>query len=205
AYNLQYNNNMLLYLIIIAIADAAILFLNLHFNWLGVSDKQIIIMSLLQPVLLIAEDGLAATILRWIIPVRFFTYKTKISHVSKTECKIYEGLLIKHWKDHIIELGMFTNFSKKSVENPEDRAYIERFIMECNSGAWGHILGIIFGYAAILFFPRLYWQTIFIPAACVNAVLSFLPFMILRYNLPRLHRLRNLLEKKEIRNAAKNK
>ena len=194
---------MLLYLIIIAIADTAILFLNLHFNWLGATEKQIIFMSLLQPVLLIVVDGLAATICRWIIPVKLFSYKTKISHVSKVECKIYEGLLIKHWKDHIIELGMFTNFSKKSVANPNDRAYIERFIMECNSGAWGHILGIILGYVAILFFPRLYWPTIFIPAACVNAVLSLLPFMILRYNLPRLHRLRNLLEKKELRHADK--
>ena len=196
---------MILYLLIIAIADALILFLNLHFGWIDTSAKNIIVMTLIQPVLLIAADGLAATILRWIIPVKYFTYKTKISHVSKNECKIYEALLIKHWKDHVVELGMFTNFSKKSVANPEDRGYIERFIMECNSGAWGHIFGIIFGYAAVFIFPSLYWKTIFIPAATVNAVLSFLPFMILRYNLPRLHRLRDLLEKKEMRNASKNK
>ena len=46
-------------------------------------------------------------------------------------------------------------------------------------------------------YPAAFRLPVILPACCINFVLSMLPFMILRYNLPRLHRARNVLEKKE--------
>ena len=193
---------MIFYLSVIAIADALLMALNLHFNWLGISALRTVVVLLVQPVALIAIDGGAAWIVRWLLPARWLSYKVRFHRVSAEECRLYERLGIKRWKDKVLELGMFTSFSKKSVVQPENRAYIERFILECNAGAWGHMLGIIGGYLLVCAFPRSYAPCIVIPAATVNAFLSLLPYMILRYNLPRLHRLRDLLEKKEARDAA---
>ena len=57
----------------------------------------------------------------------------------------------------------------------------------------------IFGFLVIFCFPLKLVFCFGLPISIVNAILSLLPYMILRYNIPRLHRMRNLLEKKELR------
>ena len=192
---------MILYIALIAFADICIIAFNVVCNPLGLSVRTILIAALILPFALIAIDGLAATVVRWCLPAKWFDYSSRFQAVSKRECRIYELLGVKLWKDHVVELGMFTKFSKKSVENPEDRAYIERFILECNYGALCHLAGIAGGYFLIFCYPPSFAPYFVIPAATVNAVLSFLPFMILRYNLPRLHRIRAILEKREALHA----
>jgi len=157
----------------------------------------IILAGILTSIGVIAIDGLTATIVRRCFPEKWFDYKVKFHQVGKKECKFYEALGIKGWKDKVIELGMFTSFSKKEIQEPANREYMERFILESNYGVWCHLVNAIAGFLIMLCLPHNLVLRMGLPAGIINFVLSMLPFMILRYNLPRLHRIRNILEKKE--------
>lgn len=197
---------MALYLISIIGGDALIILFNLLFSrkqFPELSVLYIIIASILAAVLVIAIDGVFATFIRRCLPEKWFTYKVKIHNVSKKECKFYEKLGIKKWKDDVLELGVFTNFSKKKIADPHSIEYIERFILESNYGAVIHLSNAIFGFLLILCYPLKYCFLFPFPACIINLVLSLLPYMILRYNTPRLQKARNVLGKKELREKAK--
>lgn len=195
---------MWFYIICIFGGDAAIILLNLFAGFEGAanfSSKYIIIAGLLLIVGCIIADGITAFLIRR-LPEKWFRYDVNFHKVNKNECKFYERLGIKLWKDHILELGMFTAFSKKHVQNPESSEYMERFILESNYGVWIHIVGLFAAFAIIPFYPQeLLWSMAF-PAAVINGIMNAFPCMILRYNLPRLERMRILLEKKANRKEA---
>lgn len=163
----------------------------------------IIICSFLAVILEIAIDGLIAALIRKILPEKYFDYTVKFHNASKKECKLYEKLGVKVWKDYVLELGQFTDFSKREVANPNSIEYIERFILENNYGAVLHILSCFFGFILIPFFPGRTKLTIILPAAIINFILNLLPFMILRYNTDRLQRIRKVLAAKAARNKDK--
>ena len=177
-----------------------LIFLGNYF-WFPVdmSLLKIILLDLMLPFLIVAWDGIFATIIRYAFPNKWFTKDVKFHHVSKAECRFYELLGIKYWKDHVLELGMFTSFSKKKVADPNDPVYVDRFIMECNYGVQIHLWNLILGFVLVFFFPHDIAVRFILPAAITNAVLSILPFMILRYNIPRLIRLSGILEKRNKR------
>ena len=191
---------MLLYILSIGLG-MTLVFLGNYF-WFpaeNLSLLKICLLDLMLPFLIVAWDGIFATLIRHALPNKWFTKDVKFHHVSKAECKFYELLGIKFWKDHVLELGMFTSFSKKKVADPNDPAYIERFIMECNYGVQVHLWNFLLGFVLIFFFPDYIAYRFILPAAIVNSVLSILPLMILRYNVPRLNRLLVVLEKKQAR------
>ena len=179
-------------------ADLLIILLNILFNKFELSTLYIILAAVLGAIAVIAIDGVFAFIIRR-LPEKWFSYDKKIWNVSKAECNFYEKLGIKLWKDKILELGVFTSFSKKTIANPDSKEYMERFILESNYGAIIHIANAIFGFLVIFCFPLKLIFCFGLPISIVNGILSLLPYMILRYNIPRLHRMRNLLEKKELR------
>jgi hypothetical protein len=189
---------MLFYIFSIVGADLLIILFNIWFNKFELSLLYIILAAVLGAIAVIAIDGVFAFIIRR-LPEKWFSYDKKIWNVSKAECKFYEKLGIKLWKDKILELGVFTSFSKKTIANPDSKEYMERFILESNYGAIIHIANAIFGFLVIFCFPLKLVFCFGLPISIVNAILSLLPYMILRYNIPRLHRMRNLLEKKELR------
>lgn len=189
---------MLFYIFSIVGADLLIILFNIWFNKFELSLLYIILAAVLGAIAVIAIDGVFAFIIRR-LPEKWFSYDKKIWNVSKAECNFYEKLGIKLWKDKILELGMFTSFSKKTIANPDSKEYMERFILESNYGAIIHIANAIFGFLVIFCFPLKLVFCFGLPISIVNAILSLLPYMILRYNIPRLHRMRNLLEKKELR------
>ena len=189
---------MLFYIFSIVGADLLIIFFNIWFNKFELSLLYIILAAVLGAIAVIAIDGVFAFIIRR-LPEKWFSYDKKIWNVSKAECNFYEKLGIKLWKDKILELGVFTSFSKKTIANPDSKEYMERFILESNYGAIIHIANAIFGFLVIFCFPLKLVFCFGLPISIVNAILSLLPYMILRYNIPRLHRMRNLLEKKELR------
>lgn len=189
---------MLFYIFSIVGADLLIILLNILFNKFELSTLYIILAAVLGAIAVIAIDGVFAFIIRR-LPEKWFSYDKKIWNVSKAECNFYEKLGIKLWKDKILELGVFTSFSKKTIANPDSKEYMERFILESNYGAIIHIANAIFGFLVIFCFPLKLVFCFGLPISIVNAILSLLPYMILRYNIPRLHRMRNLLEKKELR------
>ena len=187
---------MALYLISIIGGDLIIFILNYFFNP-AITLKWLIIGTAIAPVALIAWDGIVATFIRRALPAKWYDYKVEWRKVSDKECKFYDALNIKAWKDKVLELGVFTSFSKKKIANPRSREYMEQFILECNYGWSIHLWNAILGFLLIPVYPAAFRLPVILPACCINFVLSMLPFMILRYNLPRLHRARNVLEKKE--------
>lgn len=189
---------MALYLISIIGGDALIFLLNFLFNK-NTELLQLIIWAVLSPVILIAWDGIIATFIRRCLPNKWYDYKVSFRKVSKKECRFYDFLHIKSWKDKVLELGVFTSFSKKNIADPHSREYIERFILESNYGWSIHLWNAVLGFAVIFIFPSALKLSFGIPVCIINFILSILPFMILRYNSPRLYKIRDILEKKENR------
>ncbi|MBP5519133.1 MAG: hypothetical protein J6X84_00945 [Treponema sp.] len=187
---------MLLY--IFAIGFTMVLVFCGNFFWFPIemSLLKVSLLTFMLPFLIVAWDGIFATIIRHALPAKWFSKDLKINQVSKGECKFYELLGIKYWKDHVLELGMFTSFSKKKVADHNDPAYVERFILECNYGVAVHLWNLILGFPLMLFFPDYIAIRFILPAVIANSVLSLLPLMILRYNIPRLERLLAVLKKK---------
>lgn len=195
---------MLFYIICIFGGDAAIILLNIFVfkerfeSYSAFSTNFLIIAGLLLIVVLVALDGISAFLIRR-LPEKWFSYKANFFKVSKKECKFYEHLGIKYWKDHILELGMFTSFSKKHVTNSESPEYFERFILESNYGSVIHFTGVFLGFLILFFYPRTLLFSMSLPAAIINAFMNVFPLMILRYNIPRLERMRAILVKKQQR------
>ena len=191
---------MILYIATIALSVVGIFCYNFFLNPGNYSLLQIIIFSLIQPVIMIAWDGLGAFIVHWVLPGKWFSADSNFIDVGKKECRFYEMLGIKHWKDHILELGFLGGFSKKKVENPKDPDYIKLFIQECNVGSVVHLVNVIQAIPLIFVFPHAFSVYFVLPATITNTILSILPMMVLRYNIPRLRRLLAILEKKAARN-----
>ncbi len=187
---------MFLYIFVIGFTMLMVFCGNLFWDPCGYSILKTSLLTLMLPILMIAWDGIFATFIRRALPEKWFTKDVKFHNVSKAECKIYEFLGIKLWKDHVLELGMFTSFSKKKVLKPNDPEYISRFILECNYGYQIHLWNFILGIVPFFFFPREIGIRFILPAFIANSILSILPLMILRYNIPRLKRLLSVLEKK---------
>lgn len=141
-------------------------------------------------------DLIFAGIVRWILPVKFFSHDKTSFSAGKKECRFYEKLGIKKWKDKIPELGKLTNFRKNKIRDPKNNEYVKRYITEANYGVAVHISGIIFGFAVVLVNLK-YWYCIGLPIAVVNAIYNALSLFILRYNLPKLHTLYKLNERRE--------
>ncbi len=190
---------MALYLFSIIGGDLLIFIFNYFFNP-NIALVPLIIGTAVAPIALIAWDGIIATFIRRALPNKWYDYKVEWRKVSQKECKFYDALHIKAWKDKVLELGVFTSFSKKKIENPRSREYLEQFILECNYGWSIHLWNAVLGFALIFVYPKAFWLPVMLPACIINFVLGMLPFMILRYNLPRLHRTRDIVELKENRN-----
>ena len=195
---------MVLYILTILLAMAGLFLYNFFVNPASYSLLQIILFVFLQPVIIIAWDGLGAYIVHWILPGKWFSADSNFVAVSKKECQIYEKLGIKYWKDHVLELGFLGGFSKKKVSDPKDPEYIKLFIQECNVGSTVHLVNFFQGIVLLFVFPHDFVKYFVVTAVCINAFLSLLPIMVLRYNIPRLRRLLVVLEKKAARKINEN-
>lgn len=187
---------MFLYIFVIGFTMLLVFCGNAFWAPIDYSILKISLLTLMLPILMIAWDGISATFIRRALPEKWFTKDVKFHNVSKAECRLYEFFGIKLWKDHVLELGMFTSFSKKKVSNPNDPEYISRFILESNYGYQIHLWNFILGILPFFFFPREIGIRFILPAFAANSILSILPLMILRYNIPRLKRLLTVVEKK---------
>ena len=148
-------------------------------------------------------DAIAATVARR-LPQRWFAPEARAFDVGKRERSFYRKTKINVWKKHVPEWGCFTGFHKDKLREPNDSAYLGRFLMESNYGVAGHLAGAVLGFL-IMLIPPLRPLSIALPVATVNFVLSILPTMILRFNTPALRGLyrRNLeREKKESQKSA---
>ena len=157
---------------------------------------QIILFTCIATVSVILIDGVCATIVRRLLPKKWFEGLFKGYCAGKRESKFYEKIGIKKWKEKVIELGCFTNLRKNKIEDPTNNDYVLRYITEANYGVICHFAGIVFSVFATFCAPKNLWLTIGLPVGVVSMILSALPAFILRYNLPKLHKLYKINERR---------
>ena len=182
------------YLLVVAVATLVISLINFLID--AVYDLRSfggdLILTLICVAAVFVIDAIAATVARR-LPERWFSPEARAFNVSKKERNFYRKTKINVWKKYVPEWGCFTGFHKDKLREPNDSKYIGRFLIESNYGVAGHLLGAFLGFA-IMFIPALKPISTALPVAVVNAILSILPTMILRFNTPALRSLyrRNL-------------
>lgn len=185
---------MIIYLIIIFVALAATCTLNIFFNPMHEAWWVYLVATFAFALLAFIMDALVAIIIRK-MPEKYFQKDKGIFHTSEKELGFYRFLKVNKWKDHIPELGGFTNFHKDKLVNPFDNEYIGRYILEARYGIAIHIYSVPASFLILLADYRMYmgasnlFLTIGLPIAFVNAFLILLPAFILKYNMPRLLRI----------------
>ena len=184
---------MVLYLTIIAISMVVLVV----FNWLvlGWTLLGAVMWTSITTGIELAIIIALAMISGWCFPNKWYR-ECKLYAVGKREMNFYRAIRLGAWKDHVAEMGQqLSGFSKRKLANPNDPAYVDRFIYEVNRGILVHLVCAI-GAFLILLLPLPGFWTITFPAALVGAFLNVLSIMVLRYNKPRLL----LLKKRLLRN-----
>ncbi len=149
--------------------------------------------------MVIVVDIIFATIVRWILPKKWFSIEKTFFSASKKTARFYEKIGIKKWKDKVLELGKVTGFRKDKLGDATSNEYVERFIVEANYGIGVHIACMIFGFLIIFIYPLEYCLAFGIPVGIVNVIINYMSYAILRYNLPKLHTLFKFNKRKEER------
>ena len=183
---------MTFYILTIILGNLLIMlagFLTRQYNMMKI--YQIILLPLIDTAIVFTLSAIISTIIRKIDESKF--QSPTMWKISNKEIKLYNKLGIKKWKDKIIEVGQLTTgFSKAHILEKDDPEYLERFILESNYGIIMHLISVFLGLALIPFFPfsSFTWNLMFaLPVGFVNGFLHLLPFMVLRYNMPRLNAL----------------
>ena len=186
---------MKLYLSVIGIAMLLISIANILF---GIASWYYVIIAVVWcTALQFALDGGIALLINK-LPDKWFGVENRLYHVSESEKKLYKKLKVRLWKDKVWELGGLGGFSKKEFLDPNNPAYIEKFIIECNKGVLTHRLSYPIGFLAMLTLPNTCAFTIAIPVAIVNLFLNILPTLALRYNTPMLKNALRRLKRKSV-------
>ena len=101
---------------------------------LGFSIIELVIWTTVCTISVIIIDGIFATIVRRLLPLKWFSTEKKGFVAGKRERRFYEKIGIKKWKEKVIELGVFTSFRKNKIAEPNNVEYIRRYIIEANFG-----------------------------------------------------------------------
>jgi len=191
----------MLYAVIIVLAMICIALINIFLvaDGFGYAFYEIILWTVVATLAEFAVQAVLATIARRCLPKSKFEGVHPRFCAGEKECRCYERLGIKRWKDKVLELGCFTRFRKNRIADPNDNAYVLRYITEANYGVACHVACIAFGWACVFCAPVNLWLTVGLPVYCVGALLNLPPLFILRYNLVKLHKLYRLNEKKAAR------
>ena len=184
---------MKLYLSIIGFAVAVISALNIALG--ACAWYYAIIATVWCTALQFALDGTIAILIKK-MPEAWFGVENRLYHVSDFEKTLYKKLRVRLWKDKVWELGGIGGFSKKTLAEPSNPEYIEKFIIECNKGVLTHRLSYPIGFLAMLTLSGVTHLTIALPVAIVNLFLNILPTLALRYNTPKLKTLLKRLRRK---------
>ena len=190
------------YLLIILICSVIITTINIITNPCQIGFYWYIIAIVIYIVIAVLLDGIVAFIIRK-MPEKWFDENKKIFTLSKKEKKFFEVIGIKKWKDHVPDLGSFTNFSKGKIEQPKSNEYLKRFMLEASYGIMIHYLSAPIGYLLVLInYPNTILNlTVGLPVAFVNSILILIPALTLKYNLAKI----KILYKKNERNNIEEK
>ena len=181
----------MIYLLIILLAMAVIAAVNMAAG----ASAAVIPVTLLLTAAVIAVDGIFAFLIRR-LPERLFSYRAPLFAVGRGERRLYRLLRLRRWGATVVpDLGCFTHFPKRHLTAPRDPAYTGRYLLEATYGIVIHAVNIPTGLLILPILPA-YALTVALPVACVNAVLSLLPLLLLRSNLPTLARLHGANERR---------
>lgn len=158
---------------------------------------QILLIFIVALAILLVLNALCAIICCKLIPNKFFNQECKFFIPSKFEYRLYKKLGVKKWKDLTPEWGTLNGFSKSKVENPKDRTYIKKFILECNKGYLDHLVSLFVPAILILCVPKSLILTMALPMLITNFLLNAIPIVILRFNVERLLTLLRFVERKK--------
>jgi hypothetical protein len=183
-----------MYYFLILISVALIIAINGVFllGSVNLSLIEIAVWCVVSTIAVIVIDGFFAFIVRRVMPEELYSINKTHFVAKKKKRLFYEKLGVKRWKDKVLELGIFTGFSKSKVLEPKNSEYIKRFIIECNYGVGVHLADMIMGFIVVFINPKSIWLSVGLPVAFVNLVLNYMPYVVLRYNLYKLHKLHEL-------------
>lgn len=187
---------MILFGIIIIVAQIIIVALNLIFNNFNLSALYIIGAVVISTVAEVVIDAITEGITR-ALPRSWFNPFYNRFKVSKKEQRFYDKLGIRKWKDKVPDLGFLTKFNKNKVQDPTNNKYIERYLLEAAYGRVGHLVSLFTGFSVIFIYPLKFAINFGIPVAIVNFVLNLMTYMVLRYNFPKLLTLHKRNSKRE--------
>ena len=185
---------MLLYGIIILAAMIIVSLVNIFFNPMNLPWYHYVMATIVFTLAVMIIDGVTAAISR-ALPEKCIKKDSKFYSPSKKMINFYSKIGVRKWKDHIPELGQFTGFHKDKVANPNDIEYLERFILEASYGVLGHFLSIPLSFLVLFVDYGMLtngsnlFLTVGLPVAVVSAVLNYMPYCVLRFNIPRLKNL----------------
>jgi hypothetical protein len=111
---------------------------------------------------------------------------------------MWEILGVRAFKDLLPDGGQLVGFAKNKIADPNDPAYVKKYIHESCIGEVGHIFGTLLAAATpALFLPfgGKYWLTFGISGVILSCILGFMPIMALRYNRYKLVILQTRLER----------
>ena len=186
---------MILYFSVIGVAMVLISLINIVFE--VAATHYVIIAVVFCTALQFALDAVVAIAVNSFSD-KYFGIDNPLFRVTDKERRLYKMLKVRLWANKVWELGALGGFSKKSISEPDNPEYIEKFIIECNKGVMTHRLSYPIGFLAMLTLPGIPAFTIALPVAVVNLFLNILPTIVLRHNTPMLKALlKRLLRKKE--------
>lgn len=167
------------------------------YNSMNLGALTLIFLAALVGIILI--NALIAIICCKLFPDKWFLNDSRFFMSSKKECRFYEKLGIKNWKDRVLELGKLNNFRKNKINDPNNPKYVEKFIIENNKGFLDHFISIIVCFLAIFIMPMKFWLPMALPLAIASFLLNVMPLFVLRYNMPRLKTLLKYAQRNELR------
>lgn len=132
----------------------------------------------------VAADAIIAIAVR-LFPEKKIDPFARIFTPSKTERKFYTKIRLMRWKFLVPETGKYLcNFDKDKIAEPHDNAYVLKFMRETVYASVMHIISVFVPFAFMPFLPIS--LAVSLSVCGVNAFLQLLPFMVQRFNRPRL-------------------
>lgn len=139
--------------------------------------------------------GLAAWLMRILLPKKLWNHKRRLFAVNEKEIKFYNNIKIKNWKDKIPEFGCITGLSKKEIASVESK-YLARFLQETCYSETMHAVAGVLPFTVLFVMPvQDYFFTL--PILFVNLFLHVLPCIVQRYNRFRLGKVYDKILSKE--------
>jgi len=121
-------------------------------------------------------------------PKKLFEPERKYFRPCKCEKRFYRLIRVQRWKKLVPDAGgKVANFGKSSLTNPNDKAYLYKFLTETCYSEVVHSVCSLNGFLILLislFFSVTFF--IMLPIAILNFLLHLLPVFIQRYLRPKL-------------------